>query len=105
MYQWYGTNTVWTMLKNGTVQRTSLDTHLHPWRNQAVPERRTWGLGASLFKDSRITERVTLRFTANFFNVLHMPATAPPFSCPSIVSLRYSAHTPRPLQLTSRPAR
>jgi len=102
MYQWYGTNTVWITLKNGTVQRTSLDTNLHPWRNQFVPGPRSWGLDASLFKNTRITERVTLRFNADFFNVLNMPGLNQPDSSSGIVSLRYSANTPRQLQLTLR---
>jgi hypothetical protein len=34
MYAYYESNTVWVKLKDGTLQRTSLDTNLNPWRNQ-----------------------------------------------------------------------
>ena len=32
-----------------------------------------WGLDASLFKFTNLTEKVTLRFNVDFFNVLNHP--------------------------------
>ena len=99
---YYETNTVWVPLKNGTLQRTILDTGLHPWRSQPIPGPWLWGLDGSLFKRIAITERVALRFNADFFNVLNMPGISQPNSSDGILSLRYSAQAARQLQLTLR---
>lgn len=101
-FQFYETNTVFVRLKDGSLQRTSLDTNLHPWRNQFLSGPRSWGLDASLFKNIPINERFTLRFNADFFNVLNMPGLNQPDSGSGIVSLRDSANSPRQLQLTLR---
>jgi hypothetical protein len=98
---WDG-NTVWVPLKDGTLQRVSYDNGLNPLRNQFVPGPRSWGLDASLFKAIRITERFNLRFNADFFNVLNMPGISQPSSGTGILSLQYSNHDPRQLQLTLR---
>ncbi|MBL8230979.1 MAG: hypothetical protein JNL98_20970, partial [Bryobacterales bacterium] len=98
----YDTNTVYVTLRNGSVQRLALDTGLHPWTNQFLPGIRAWGLDASLFKNTRITERFTLRFNADVFNALNMPGLGQPDSGSGIVSTRNSANSPRELQLTLR---
>jgi hypothetical protein len=98
----YESNTVFVPLKDGTLQRTTLDTNLHPWRNQAIPGPWSKGLDASIFKNTRITERVTLRFNADFFNVLNMSGLNQPDSSTGILSLQNSANEPRQLQLTLR---
>ena len=79
-YANYETNTVWVPMKNGTLQKTTINTNLHPWRNQYVPGPWSTGLDASLFKRIAITERVALRFNADFFNVLNMPGLNQPNS-------------------------
>jgi hypothetical protein len=101
-FQFYETNTVYIPLRNGTVQRVAQDTNLHPWRNQFMPGPWNYGLDASLFKSTRITERVVLRFNADFFNVLNMPGLVEPDPSSGIASLRTSANSPRQLQLTLR---
>ncbi|MBK5292899.1 MAG: TonB-dependent receptor [Acidobacteriia bacterium] len=101
-FAFYETNTVYVPMKNGSLQRTTLDTNLHPWRNQFRNGPRSWGLDASLFKSTRITEQVVLRFNADFFNVLNMPGLGQPNSNDGIVSLRNSAQGARQLQLTLR---
>lgn len=67
----YGTNTTWVTLKDGSVQQTTYDPGMHEWQNQAMPGLRNWGLNASLFKRVAITERVSARFNMDFFNVLN----------------------------------
>jgi hypothetical protein len=99
---YYDSNTVWVPLKNGTLQRVSLDTNLHPWRNQFVPGPWSFGLDASLFKTVRITEKTALRFNADFFQVLNNPGTPQPDSSSGIISLQNSANAPREVQLTLR---
>jgi len=108
----YETNNVWYRLEGGTLQlcpplasgcqRIGLDTNLHPWRNQFLTGPRSFGLDASLFKNIAINERFTLRFNADFFNVLNMPGLNQPDSGTGIVSLRNSDNSPRQLQLTLR---
>jgi len=101
-YPYYESNTTWVRLKDGTLQRTSLDTNLHPWRQQYLPGIRSWGLDASLFKAVRVNERFTVRVNADFFNVLNMPGLNQPDSSSGIVSTRNSANEPRNFQLTLR---
>jgi hypothetical protein len=79
-----------------------LDTNLHPWRNQYVPGPWDFGLDASLFKNTRITENVWLRFNADFFNVLNNQGLNQPDPMTGIVTLRTSRNVPRQLQLTLR---
>jgi len=50
MYAYYESNTVWVKLKDGTLQRTSFDTNLNPWRNQFLSGLYNWDQSASLFK-------------------------------------------------------
>ncbi|MGH9719436.1 MAG: carboxypeptidase regulatory-like domain-containing protein [Bryobacteraceae bacterium] len=99
---YYETNTVFVPLKNGSLQRTTLNNNLHPWRNQPVPGPWSQSLDASVFKNTRITERVSARFNADFFNVLNMPGLNQPDSTSGILSLRNSANSARQLQLTLR---
>ncbi len=98
----YESNIVYVPMKNGTLQRIAQDNGLHPWRNQLVSGPRSWGLDASLFKNTRINERLVLRFNADFFNVLNMPGLNQPNSTSGIISLQNSADSARQLQLTLR---
>jgi hypothetical protein len=100
--QFYETNTVFVRLNNGTLQRTTLNTNLHPWRNQFLAGPWSYGLDASLFKSIRIREGTSLRFNADFFNVLNMPGLQQPDSVSGIVSLQNSLNEARQLQLTLR---
>ncbi len=99
--KFYETNTTWVTLADGSVVRTSLNTNLHPFRYQYAPGPWTFGLDASVFKAIPITERVVLRFNADFFNVLNNPGLVLP-GTDGIVSLVTSGNTPRQLQLTLR---
>lgn len=99
---YYETNAVWVRLKNGTLQRTNLDNGLHPWRNQYMLGPMLWSMDASLFKRVAITDRVGVRFNADFFNVLNMPGTNMPNSATGIIAMNTSAQAARVLQLTLR---
>jgi len=101
-YAFYGTNTVFVPLKNGTVQRTTFNDNLHPWRQQYLPGPRQWGLDASLFKTVRITEQVNLRFNADFFNVLNTPGNPNITGGNFMLSTVTSGQPARELQLTLR---
>jgi hypothetical protein len=101
MRAYYGTNTLWVPLSNGTVQRTSW-TGLDPWRNQFLPSVRQWGLDASIFKAIPITESVIVRLNADFFNVLNHPGNPNSVGSTGILSTQSSGSGPRTLQLTLR---
>jgi hypothetical protein len=101
-YQFYGTNTTWVTLNDGTVQRTTFNDGLHPWRQQYFPSIRQWGLDASLFKTIPISERVLLRVNADFFNVLNNPGNPNSVASTGVLSTRSSGNSPRVLQLTAR---
>ena len=102
MYSYYGGNTVWVPLKDGTIQRTSLGGYLDPMQNQFMLGPMIWNMSASAFKTVKLTERVLLRFNADFLNnVFNMPGTNLPGS-DGIATNRTSANSPRVLQLTLR---
>jgi len=74
LYAFYETNTVWVPLKNGTLQRTGYGGFVDPMQNQFVLGPMLWNMSASAFKTVKLTERVLLRFNADFLNnVFNMP--------------------------------
>jgi len=101
-FAFYGTNTVFVPLKDGTLQRTTYDTGLHPWRQQYLPGVRQWSLDASLFKTLRVTERFNVRFNADFFNVFNHPGNTNSIASDGVLSTRSSGTGARELQLTLR---
>jgi hypothetical protein len=102
LYNWYGTNTLWLPLKNGTVQRIAYNDNLNPWRNQYAPSVLQWGLDASLFKAIPFGERYNLRFNADFFNVLNHPGNPNSIGSNGVLSTQSSGQAARQLQLTLR---
>jgi hypothetical protein len=100
--QFWETNTAWIPLNNGTVQRVTYDNGLNPWRNQSLPSVLQWGLDASLFKVVPVTERLVLRFNADFFNVLNHPGNPNTVGGDGFLNTRSSGQSPRVLQLTLR---
>jgi hypothetical protein len=98
----YDTNTVFVPLNNGTLQRTTYDTGLHPLQNQYFMGPMIWNMAASAFKTIPISESVFLRVNADFLdNVFNMPGTMMP-GADGIILNRNSANSPRVLQLTMR---
>ena len=97
----YGANTVNVPLKNGALQRTTINTNLNPWQNQYVAGPGTFGLDASIFKNIPIKEHVMLRFNADFFSVLNNPGLNQPGSN-GILSLQTSANSTRTMQMSLR---
>ena len=101
---YWDTNTVWVPLKDGTVQRTTYNNGLNPWRNQYMPNGgpRQWSLDSSAFKSVRVGERLTVRFNADFFNVFNHPGNPSSIASTGILSVRSSGNAARSLQLTLR---
>ena len=100
-YALYESNNVFVRLKNGSTQRVAMDTNLHPWRQQYMAAPWASDMSASLFKRFRITERLTVRFNADFFNVFNAPGLPIPGGN-GILSLQNSNQEARTLQLTLR---
>ena len=103
MYPYYESNTVWVTMKDGSLQRTTLNTNLNPWRNQYVPGMYNWGLHTSLFKVIPVTEAVYFRMNIDFFNVLNMPGIPKtPDSTSGIINASLSGNSARSLQFGLR---
>ena len=98
----WDTNNVWIPLNNGTVQRTTFNDNLHPWRNQFFRAPNQWGVDASLFKFVNITEKVTFRFNVDFFNVLNHPNDPISVDQSGVLTTRNSGSGARVMQLTAR---
>jgi hypothetical protein len=101
MYAFYGSNTLWVPLDNGTVQRTTWS-GLQPLRQQYFPSTRQWWLNASLIKNIPITESVSARFSCDFFNVLNHPGNPTGVAQTGILSTQTSGMDARTLQLSLR---
>jgi hypothetical protein len=101
LYGFYGTNTQFVTLKDGSVQRTTW-AGLAPLRQQYIPSILQWGLDASIFKTIPITERFRARINADFFNVLNHPGNPNSVGSTGILATRNSGNGPRTLQLTIR---
>jgi hypothetical protein len=102
-FPFYESNTVFVPMKNGLPdQRTSLDTNLHPMRNQYLLAPMVWSMNASAFKSFRVRESMFVRFNIDFFNVFNMPGTRVPDSTTGIILNQNSQNSPRSLQLTGR---
>lgn len=102
MYKYYGTNTQFITLKNGTTVTPQFDPGLHSWWTQSMAAPRSWGLDASIYKNVQIKERVILRFSADFFNVLNHPNDPTGAGADGLILTRTSANAARMTQLTMR---
>jgi hypothetical protein len=93
---------VWIPLKNNTVQRTTYNTGLNPWRNQYFPGPRQWDQNVSLYKRFRIRERMEVRFNFDAFNVFNHPNNPASFGSTGILDVRGQSNAARQLQLAIR---
>jgi hypothetical protein len=57
----WDSNNVWLPMANGSVQRTTFNDNLHPYRNQYNRGPNQWFMDASLFKHINVSERVAMR--------------------------------------------
>jgi hypothetical protein len=90
-------------MKNGTLQRTGLDTGLHPWRNQYMSGLYNWDQQASLFKVVPVNERLFFRLNIDFFNVFNIPGIPKtPDSTTGIINAENSGNGARALQFGLR---
>ncbi|MDQ2899778.1 MAG: hypothetical protein M3Y07_08260, partial [Acidobacteriota bacterium] len=89
-------------LSDGTVRLTPIgDTT--SWNARAFflgP--RNWNVDASIFKNFSVTERVKLRFTADFFNAFNHPNDVNPNGATGLVDLSQQSNEPRIIQFSLR---
>jgi hypothetical protein len=102
MLPYYGGNTVWVPLKDGSTVKTTYNDNLNPWRNQYLPSTRQWMLDASLFKNIPIKERLSARLNVDMFNVLNHPGNPTGVNSEGILYTNYSGQGARQMQLTLR---
>ncbi len=98
----WDSNTVWLRLADGSIQQTSLDDNLHPFRFQYMPAPWSWGQEASLFKEFGIREAVRIRVNIDAFNVFNNPGIPTDVGSNGVVSTRESGRGSRELQFTLR---
>jgi hypothetical protein len=101
MYAYYGGNTVWVPLNNGTLQRTTWS-GLQPLRQQYLPSVLQWWLSSSVYKNIPIKESISARLSADFFNVLNHPGNPNSVGSTGMLSTQASGNSPRQVQLTLR---
>ena len=101
--QFFESNTVFVPMKDGTLQRTTMNTNLHPWRNQWMAGLYSWGQNASLYKVIPVTERIVIRFNTDFFNVFNMPGIPKtPDSTSGLIDAQFSGNGSRAMQFGLR---
>jgi hypothetical protein len=89
-------------LSNGTTRLTAI-TDTVSWNSRAFflgP--RAWNTDISLFKNFSLTERLKLRFTADFFNAFNHPNNGNPNSTTGLQDLGTQPNEPRIIQFSLR---
>ncbi len=99
---YWDTNTVWIQLNNGSIQRTTFNNGLNPYRNQFFPGPRQWSQDVSLYKRFKIREGVELRFNFDAFNVFNHPNNLATVDAAGVLATRSQANAARELQLAVR---
>ena len=100
--QFWDTNTVWIPLSNGTVQQTTFNDNLNPYRNQYKLAPWQWFQDASAMKFFNITEKVLFRFSVDLFNVFNHPNNPTGVGSNGVLSTRNSGSGARVMQLGAR---
>jgi hypothetical protein len=95
-------NRIPVVLANGSTRLTSITDTVN-WNARAFILGPTfWNTDASLFKNIRVTERVTARVTADFFNVFNHPNNVSPNSATGLQDLSTQTNDPRIIQFSLR---
>jgi len=100
--QFWDTNTVWIPLKDGSVQQTTFNDNLNPFRNQYKLAPWQWFQDASAMKFFNIKEHMLFRFSVDFFNVFNHPNDPTAVGANGVLSTRNSGSGARVMQLGGR---
>ncbi|MBI1940366.1 MAG: hypothetical protein HYS33_02530 [Acidobacteria bacterium] len=89
-------------LADGTLRNTSVGDlyNFSPRGNFTGPG--AWNVDLSIFKNFSIKERVTARFTADFFNAFNHPNDVNPDSVSGLQNLGRQSNDPRIIQFSLR---
>ncbi|MBL8174240.1 MAG: TonB-dependent receptor [Bryobacterales bacterium] len=102
-FAFYESNTVWIPMRDGSLQRTTFNPNLNPWRNQWASGLFNWDQNASLFKVIPVNERVFFRLNIDFFNVFNMPGIPKtPDPTTGLIDAQVSGNGARALQFGLR---
>jgi hypothetical protein len=89
-------------LANGTVRLTPITDTVN-WNARAfILGPRNWNVDGSVFKNFRVTERVAVRFTADFFNMFNHPNDVNPNATTGLQDLSQQVNEPRIIQFSLR---
>jgi len=95
-------NQIPQVLANGTVRNTSIGETVN-WNSRAFYQGPSmFGTDISAFKNFRITEKINLRFTADFFNAFNHPVDASPDTTTGLQDLSTQINEPRTIQFSLR---
>ncbi|MBI3697756.1 MAG: hypothetical protein HY238_23360 [Acidobacteria bacterium] len=95
-------NRIPQVLSNGSTRLTPI-TDSVVWNSRAFFKGPgAWNVDASVFKNISLTERVTMRFTADFFNALNHPNDPNPSNTLGLQDLSVQPNDPRIIQLSLR---
>jgi hypothetical protein len=95
-------NQIPQVLANGTTRNTGI-TEMVNWNARAFYKGPgAWNADVSAFKNFSLTERIKLRFTADFFNGLNHPNDASPDTTTGLQDLTVQTNDPRTIQFSLR---
>ena len=95
-------NRIPQQLSNGSVRQTPITDSVN-WNSRAFFKGPgAWNVDASVFKNISVTERVTARFTADFFNAFNHPNDSNPNNTTGLQDLSAQPNDPRIIQLSLR---
>jgi hypothetical protein len=97
-----GTNRLPQTLANGTVRLTGINDNVVWNARSFFRGPGAWNQDVSLFKNFQFAERVKLRFTADFFNMLNHPNDGGVNSTTGLQDLSVQSNDPRIVQLSLR---
>lgn len=89
-------------LANGTVVQTSITDMLNWNARNFFRGPGSWNQDASVFKTIHLTERLSTRLTADFFNAFNHPVDVAPNATTGLQDLSIQANQPRIIQFSAR---
>ena len=95
-------NRIPMVLSDGSVRDTDITDNVNWNSKNFFRGPGYWGLDFSVFKNFSINERMRLRLTADFFNVLNHPNDRDPDGTTGLQDLSLSNNEPRIIQLSAR---
>ena len=96
------TNRVCVELANGSFRNTPIGDLYNYSPRAGIIGPGSWNVDLAVYKSFNIKERVTVRFTADFFNAFNHPNDVDPTSTSGLQNLAFQNNEPRILQFSLR---